>query len=245
MGNIQSNQTKQVLSDFTNIVNNTSVSVFNNATQNCTGFNDLSVVTGGGQYCNFDAYNSQFNYGQNATTKCNLDSKNINSVTADFTNKVTNQIQQYIQQSAASKQGWFATAFSLEINGASSTDDIMTIIKNEFKSNFNNNCDSVNQAFNRGNVTLCGTYDFTTVNVTQDAIVTALTSCVNENMVKIWTSNAVLNQLWQCTDQALASQQSGLDFGWLSIVLIVCCVVLLLCSSLAVGILFIKEHKSS
>jgi large-conductance mechanosensitive channel len=75
----------------------------------------------------------------------------------------------------------------------------------------------VANSFNAAKVNLCGVYSGTTFNFNQAALTTALTSCVNEIIVSVFTTNSVLNQLWQQTDQKLYSEQSGFDsiFKWL------------------------------
>jgi len=242
MGNIQSNATKQVLADYTNVVNSTVVNVYNSAAASCASANNFSLQTGGGSDCNFQMINGSINVTQTAGTNCQLNSQNVNSLSAQFQTQLTNNTQQFIQQNSQNKQGWFATAFSLQMNNASNVTEVMNQISNSSSANFTNLCNSVSDALNNATVKLCGIYDGSSFNLNQNALVTAITSCVNQNVVNIWTSNQVLNSLWQATDQKLASTQSGFSLKWILIIVVVI-VVLLLISGLAYY--FINRHKSS
>lgn len=236
MGNIQSNVTKQTLSNYTNVVNNTVANVFNSAVQTCAASNYFTLETGGGPDCPFEAVDSKFDIKQTAGSTCKLDSVNINNLTATFKTELINNTRQFIQQESQNKQGWFATALSLQLSQASTVEEIVTQISNNFTANFNNNCSSVATAFNDAKVKLCGYFNLTEFNVGQNSLVNSLTSCVNQNTMNIWTSNSVLNNLWQQTDQKLASQQSGtFDLKWLfigiagiiALILIILAIVLL------------------
>lgn len=219
MGNAQANETNQTMAAYTNIVNSTATSVYNQASQSCASGNNFTLNTGEG--CYFESINGTFNVTQTAGTKCTFSSSDIASLNANFSNQLQNNTQQFIQQNSQSKQGWFATAFSFQVNGASNTTEVMSQMSNVFTQNFTNLCSSVANALNNATVNLCGIYDNTTFNFNQNAMVTSITSCVNDIVINVWTSNSVLNQLYQMTDQKLASQQSG--FGsflvWIAVII--------------------------
>lgn len=240
MGNIQSNVTKQTLADYTNVVNSTVAKVFNNAAAQCASGNTFTLQTGG-QDCTFEMRNGTINVFQTAGTNCKLDNQNITDLTADFQTQITNNTKQFIEENSKNKQGWFATAFSLQIQGASNIEQVMTQITNETKIDFTNMCSSVATALNYAKVILCGYFDATTINFTQNALVSSLTSCVNHNTINIWTSNAILNNLWQSTDQKLASEQAGLNFTWVFIISSIISVILLLI--IGVGVYFYIKQK--
>lgn len=240
MGNIQSNKTKQLLADYTSMVNNTVSNVYNSAVADCTSANNFTLETGGGQYCDFKIINGTINISQTAGSKCQLNSQNINNLSATFQNQLTNDTKNFITQSAKSKQGWFATAFSLQQNDASNVTDVMNQISNSSSANFTNICSSVSDALNNATIQLCGVFDASTFNFSQNAMVTALTSCINQNTIKVWTSNQVLNKLWQDTDQKLASTQSGVSFGWIAFIIIGIVILLII-----IGIIYFILSRPS
>lgn len=222
MGNMQSNVTKQTLADYTNVVNSTVANVYSSAAQTCASGNNFTLNTG--QNCGwvpgFELLNGSLNVTQTAGSNCQLNSQTITNLSAQFQTQLTNNTQQFIEQNSQNKQGWFATAFSLQVQGASNTTEIMTQLSNFFNSNFTSLCSAVDTAFNNATVNLCGVYDGSNFNFNQNALVTALTSCVNQNVINEWTSNQVLNNLWQQTDQKLASTQSGFSLSWIFIIII-------------------------
>ena len=228
MGSIQSNITKQTLADYTNIVNSTVANVYNSAAASCASGNNFALETGGGPNCIFHMTNGNFNVTQTVGTNCKLNSHNITSLSAALVNNLTNNIQQFIAQNAQNSQGWFATAFSLQINNASNAEEVVNQIKNSFNINFTNTCDSIATALNNETVKLCGVFDGVNFNFTQNALLTALTSCINQNTINIWTSNSVLNQLWQTTDQKLASKQSGFSLKWFFIAIVIIAILMIL-----------------
>ena len=221
MGNFQSNKTRQMLAAYTNIVNEEVTKIYNSAVTECRAENRMKLRFGGGEFCDFKITNGNINASQTSGTSCALNSQNVNKLNAQFTTELTNKLTSFIKQEQKNKQGWFATAFSFQMNEADTAEKVTNQITNSFTTDFTNKCEAVANAFNDKEAVLCGVYDTTTIDLSQNALVTMLTSCVNENTVSIWTKNKVLNDLWQATDQKLASQQSGLDLKWLWIALAV------------------------
>lgn len=242
MGNsIQSNVTKQIMSNYTKIVNETVMDVYNDAASTCQSGNMMNIETGGGQYCDFEIINGSININQTAGTNCKLDSTNVNNLSTNFTTQLINKTKQFIQQDAQNKQGWFATGFSLQISDATTVDQIMTQITNETKANFINKCSSVNTALNNGIAKLCGTYDGSSFNFNQNALITSITSCINQNVVDSWTNNSVLNNFWMQTDQKLASTQSGFSLKWLLIIIVILAII----GAIGGGIYYMSKNKKS
>lgn len=224
MGNAQATMTQQTLADYTSYMNNVAATIVNNSTSNCTAANTLNLETGGGpDNCIFSAYNSTININQTANASCKLTATNINSIAQSISNTIQNSVQQFIDNNLQSKQGWFSTAFSLQISGAQTSDQVATIVANNFSNNVQNLCGSQVSAMNNSQVLLCGAYNLSTINITQDATISSIVSCINQNTINVFTTNATLNQLWQTTDQILASQQEGASsiFKWLIVVVVV------------------------
>ena len=238
MGNVQANETKQILSSYTNVVNSVVANVYNKALANCSSSNNLMLTTG--RDCVFNFSDGTMNFKQVAGSNCKLDSINTTELTSSFNTEIINKTRNFIEQNAKNDQGWFATAFSLQINDAENVTDVMNQITNSFNVNFTNQCQSISNALNNANVDLCGYFDKTTFNFEQNAFVTAITSCVNKNVMNMWTSNSVLNDLWSKTDQKLASTQAGFSFVWLFLIIIALVILLIIG-----GIFYSKFKKSS
>lgn len=230
MGNIQSNVTKQTLADYTSFMNSAIQDAYSVSIADCAAANNLSVQTGGGNGCNFEIINGSVNIDQTATASCSLSSTNINQTSVTFKNTITNKTKQFIDQNSQNKQGWFATAFSFQINGASNSTEVTNAISNSFVGSITEICRQEAQAMNSAKVLLCGIYNASAVNINQNATVTGLVSCINRNVTNVFTSNTVLNQLWQQTDQKLASEQSGVDslVFWIVIAIVVGIIFLLI-----------------
>lgn len=209
MGNVQVNETRQILSDYTKIVNDVVNSVYNTAISQCTAGNTLSIQTGGVD-CPFEFTNGTFNIFQVAGTNCTLTSSNISQLGTTLKNEIQNKTQQFLEQQSQNEQGWLAVALSLQINQATNVTEITNQIFNSINNNIINSCSSVSNALNTGQLKLCGVYNGATFNINQNATVTALTSCVNQAVINTFVNNPVLNDLVQKTEQKLKSKQEGI-----------------------------------
>jgi hypothetical protein len=246
MGSIQSNITKQALSDVTNVVNQNVTNVINTSIADCAAGNVNSFTTGilpNGTYCPFSFTNGTINLNQTVKANCVLNSQNTTQVVSDFSSLVNNAIQQAASQSGSSTQGWLATAVSFQVNGLETDTQIINNITNYVQNNVKNTCQSSSQAFNNGQVALCGVYSGSSFNITQDATVTALTSCINQTILDAFVNNSVLNQLSIDTDQKLTSQQSGIGSFFIYIAIIFAVVAVL---GIIGGIIYaVVQGKSS
>lgn len=219
MGNIQANVTKQTLAAYTNVVNDSVVSVFNNAIMRCASGNTMQLTTG--MNCQFELINGSLTVTQVAGTDCKFDNKNVTDLIQKFDTELINNTKNFIDNEAQNSQGFFATAFSLQIQDATNSTQVTNLISNSFSGNFTSNCTATNDAFNTSIVNLCGIFNGSQLNFSQNALVTAMTSCVNEVVLKVFTSNSILNELWSKTDQKLFSSQSGIDTILIAIALII------------------------
>jgi hypothetical protein len=218
MGNIQSSSTKQILSSYTSVINDSVANIINSSTLNCTASNRLEVQTGGEPNCTFQSIDSTFNFNQNAVSNCRLISENINDISSTLQNTVKTTTENFINNDLQNKQGWFALAFSLQIANSSSASEVAQIISNQFNGQIENICRTQVGAFNHGTLLLCGAYSGTTFNYSQDAVSTAIASCVNQNIIRIFNTNSALSEMWSRTDNALASEQTGFNFKYLIII---------------------------
>lgn len=219
MGNVQANQTKQMLSEFTEFVTNNTTTIVNTNKLNCTAGNVLRFNAGKGQDCDFDITGGSINLNQTASSNCKVTAEDINDIQAEIKNNISNLTQQFAEQASENTQGWLATAFSFQINQAENITQLSNLIQNNIQTDIENFCGGEILSTNNAIVNLCGTYDGTEINITQDVLATGIASCVNKNITAVFAENEVLNEVFQKTDQALASKQEGIGsfFFWLAI----------------------------
>ena len=220
MGNIQANVTRQTLSDFNNFSNTSVNNDFSEALNNCVTTNVLNVAFGSfpnGQSCVLDAQGATINITQTADSNCTFDNRQTQNVLADFKTTIKNYLTQFINADLQNKQGWFATAFSFQINDASNTEEVVNNVTNTISDDVRDICRNNIAANNMGTVTVCGALQNSTINYAQDAFSTATVSCISDVVTKAFTSNAALNEMYQKTDAKFASEQSGVGslFAWL------------------------------
>lgn len=224
MGNYQSSVTRQFISSVNNIINQSATSVYNQASQQCSAINLLTANFGSspdGQTCPVTVINSRINFRQGASVTCNLDSVNHADLNTQFTNEVQQQLQQLASTDIQNKQGFLSTAISIQENNLSSEQQLINAITNTLSQNITNLCTTVNQASNQGNLVFCGVYQDTTIDVAQNATIQAITSCVNEAIVKVQVGNTTIADIIQRTDNKLASEQQGVgSLLWIIIAVI-------------------------
>ncbi len=226
MGNIQANETKQTLASYTNVINTAMFNAYNESVADCSASDTLEIDT-----CpTFEIINGSLNVTQAAAANCKFSSENFNTFTAKFTTEVRTATKQFIDENAKNKQGWFATAFSFQINGASNSSEVTNKIMNSFRGSTTNICRSEAAAMNSAKLLLCGTFDGSAINVKQNSTVTSLVSCVNRNTEQAFVSNSVLNELFQKTDQKLASEQAGAGsfFAWIVIAIVAAIILIVI-----------------
>ena len=237
MGSFQATLTNQTMNAITNIVNDVSQSVFNEASQDCSASNTYQISFGGVPNCPApNVNNSTINITQVAGSKCNLNSQNVNKLSATIKNSLNTRLQSYITNDLSNKQGWFATAISMQIADANTVETIANQITNSFSSNFTNICQAVATAYNNNQLVFCGNYNMDTFNFNQNAMISALTSCINQNLSNILANNSVLNELVAKTDAKLASEQSGFNLKWLFAIPVIIIIIIL--------IVFLIRHLS-
>lgn len=218
MGNAQASLTKQTLESYTEVMNNTIAKEYNKTSLGCSTGNVVSFTTG--RDCYFSCNGCDIEIGQKATSECTLDGENTNQIQSTIQDLVQSTTESFIENDLKNKQGWFSTAFSLQISGASTKEEVSNIISNQFSGDITNICQGQIDTFNTGVVDLCGDFNNTKINFNQDALTTALVSCINNNIIEVFNTNSALNQLYTETDNVLVSQQKGArSFLWLLIIL--------------------------
>lgn len=209
MGSVQSEETQSMLSSLTQTINQTMNKVYNTTVLNCVAGGTLNVEFGVG--CDFNAIGSNFTYVQNAQSTCQFSSENITQINETIKNTLTTTITDFINQNAKSSNGWFATALSFQIQGASTAEQISNLIVNSFQNNIINTCSAEIDALNNARLMICGTWTDSSIILSQNTVATATASCVNKQIVSIFTSNAILNNLYNQTNQATMSSNAGLE----------------------------------
>jgi hypothetical protein len=211
MGSGISQSAQQELSAFNSFINNFSTNIRNQVSSTCQAGNTLRFTTGGGNGCEFFATGSNININQTSQATCSLTSENITTITMNIENDLQNQLEQYISQRQNVEQGWLATALSLGVEGASTSQEIANLIRNSINTNITDSCMNQLTTQNLAEIRLCGAFDQSTFNINQDATVTGITSCINKQIITSFTSNSILNNLFQRTEQAVSVRQAGVD----------------------------------
>lgn len=228
MGPQQSQEATSTLSALTSVINSAIVNVENSSNLTCRAGSYVTISTGDSSPpCGFHADGSTFNFSNRAVADCSLNSTNLAKIDQEFRANITNTITSFIQQQAASNAGWLATAISTNIQGANTAEQISNKIANYFKDNVKNICSEEVNAYATGTVLLCGTWDQSTVNFNQEGSVTALASCVNRTIIKAFTDDKVLNELYQKTEEKAKASVSGIDtfFIYIVIAIVIICVI--------------------
>ena len=203
MGNIQSNATRRLLAAYSDVVNNTVNDVFYSVAMICENTNKFQLQAG--TDCKLFAILSPSIHllPQVNGTNCRLDNDKIKTLMPVFRTLLIQNTRQFIQQNI-DNNGWFHTAYTLQTNA--STVQFRDQIMMQMSDSYNDACTYVNNDLNNNLVKLCGIYNGN-FNFTQNALLLALISCVNRNVINQWTTNTQLNNLWQQTDSKLFNSQ--------------------------------------
>lgn len=228
MGAAQATITKDTMEAFTKSINSVAVDITNrNSTTD--DIKENIKFTFGEPPCKymFVAEDTTFNFDQTGTSKISFTSENFNRTNANVSSQLANVVKSFITNDLKNKQGFFSTAFGLQITNAMNAEEVSNIIENETKIRSMNICNPENSQIQNLMVSMCGQYTDDSFNVNQDAYTSAVVSCINRNVIDIFTTNKTLNDLYTQTNNKLLSQQKGLGslFNW--IIIIVAAVVIL------------------
>ena len=217
--NIQSSSTTATQNDYTNFINSFVTNVVNNSSVTCNtnqtyNINFGSIPASGGfppQTCAFSFNNGNINVTQTSAQNCNLTAENINEISATITNNITNQLSQWITNNLSSNQGWLSIALSSQAANNISAQQVAAMITNNAITNISSTCAAEISAAQSSNISICGVFNNTNFNLTQAAVITNLTSCINKNTINYIASNTQLNAMAQTADNKLSSTQEGLS----------------------------------
>lgn len=245
MGNLQSNTSKEVFSQFTEFIYNNATNIVNKNDLTCAVGNYAEFESGRGEFCPFSCVNCDINFNQKAEANCQIKAENLNQIQIDIKNNIATQVEQFLKQDSKSIQDWLAAAISLQINDATTATEIANLVQNSIRTDVQNFCQAQVFSNNNAKISLCGTFVNTRFDLAQDVLATGLASCVNKNLVSAVSSNSTLTKLIQDTDQKLSSEQKGAtDFiKWIAIIGGI--ILLLLIIGAGIWFLFMRGGGSS
>lgn len=206
-----SNTVRNFVSAYTNFMNTRVSENINKGLSNCRAGN-LGTVSIGGPGCGkVKVSGSDISVLQNAKASCNLSSQNESQLYTDIQSSVAKQIEDFVNQKSTSVQDFLAVgAAAFNVNQTDFQKTLSTTITNAIREQTTNICQGDFSATNNGTLALCADIENSKVLLSQDASVTAITSCVNRILSEAVTKNAELNALLTKVDQYTASEQKGL-----------------------------------
>lgn len=228
--NVQSSVTKQAIESVTNIVNKNITEVQTTAQQRCATINIQSTTIGGPELCGAATVikNSTININQTTMSACVLDSKVYADILSDQITNIQKELQQEVTKQLENKQGWLAFAVNIQTSVSNVETQIRDNIDNIVETTINNTCEQTSTAYNKGNLVICSDIIGSTINVDQNAYVTATLQCTTTAIIKAIFNTTELQNIAQQTDEHFASEQEGIGslFKWL-VPLIIAIVIIL------------------
>lgn len=225
MGVGQSQQATDTLKASSTVINQAIIDAQSSSTLNCSAGSNVKFTTGKG--CYFYSDGSTFNFNITVDDNCVLNSTVLTNINQQFKTQVTSALTSFIQSQANSSEGWLATAITVEVQGANTAEEIATQITNSFNDNVSVVCKEDASSSANGELDLCGVWDTSTINFNQSASTTALANCVTRTIITAFSTNSVLQELYEKTEQAVKQQSSGIDtvFIYLIVGIVVVCIV--------------------
>lgn len=212
----QSNTINNFLSHATTFMNSNVSAVVNRSTADCTARNYVTIMLGlppttTSPGCTAQVNDSSIIGDQTASASCSLASNNSVTLSNTIKSEVENEIEQLMSQETKAVQEFLALGqAAFNMNSA----EFSTKITNEFitavSQSTTNVCVGVFEAYNEYNLVLCGTINRSTINPTQDASITAMTSCVNTILHEASTEQTAFNSTLQVMDQYASTEQKGI-----------------------------------
>jgi len=233
--NIQSSASRQVLRDFTSVVNESSSSVIQSESATCASGNIFNINIGGKE-CDGTVVieGANTNIDQDSANGCKINQTNGAKVTDQNTTTIKTAAQQFIQNQLDSDQGWLAIGLSVQTTTNVSKQDIQTRIDNIAKENIEQSCSSYISSYNMGNLDICADVIDSTINLTQKSEVTALSQCSNTTILNNFFNTQELQEFAQNTDNYFKSTQEGPLSGAENIIRII-----IIAAAILVGLLII------
>jgi hypothetical protein len=206
-----SNEVKNFVSSYTSFMNTNVSENINKSLTNCRAGNIADIIIGGGDCGRVQITGSNITLTQKAKATCDLTSQNTTELYKTITTETSNKIDDFLKQDTKAVQEFLSLgAIAFGINKSEFQKNLSTAITNSIREQTTNICESDFVATNKGTLNFCADISNTTLNLGQDATVTAITNCVNKILSKSVTSNSQLNEIFTKVDQAASTKQEGL-----------------------------------
>ncbi len=236
--NISNQVVQQSIDSLTEVVNNTSNSVFQSVKQECVSDLKLTlnlglypVITGSGanQTITYQTCVPSPNVEGNATLNqfasgtCTLNGGISNTLEANYSAQLKQNIKSWIDQQQQQRNGFIAVAINIANTVNITNEQLTTRITNSITNQISQKCDAYVQSSAQGLINICANIgkDLT---INQSAISTNITTCVTNNIVTAISNDSVLVDIVNKAVQQTSQDNEG--FGDLARYLIIGGVIL-------------------
>jgi hypothetical protein len=221
MGNAQSSVAQQEIENVTKAINDFSLQIKEESKEKCSNTQVISV-----SFCdNFRIKNNNNRQGiveflQNNTQRCTLEANEINNIINDNKAKIIDQLNQLVDQSANSKQGFLALAANVQTEISKNKGKIVQEIKDKISENLTSQCAAYANNAQQGEYKFCGFFEDTDIIVKQNNTQKVVASCIADSVIKALSEYYADSKILQEADQKLVSQQEGITglFKWIAII---------------------------
>lgn len=229
MGNNSSTELQSTITAYTEYINNVSNDIVNTSLTQCVASNYINFSLGGPP-CKLEGgvYEGiKIDFEQTAKGECNLTSQNASSITIDFSATISEATQNFVDAQSEVEGSWLQTSINSNSQNIKTTTELTALITNNFKSSITNTCATQIEAANHGDVVLCGNFKNVDYKGKQNAAAMSITSCINENIIDAYNTNATLRKVVNETESVMSTKEKSIlgdfikYFAILSIVSIV------------------------
>lgn len=217
MGNSATSQLNSTISDYTKIMNTVAINITNSSNVDCNSSNFISFTVNG-KDCAVDGQvppilDSTFPLSQEITSNCNLSSENASDIKLDFKSQIQTATDNFVKSQIEQEGSWLQTAVNISENNITNYTQLTTLITSTIVANISDSCAAQITAANHAKVLLCGPLINVSIPVSQKAMTTSITSCINKNVFEAYTTNVVLKTIVSNTEAYIKQKGKGpLDF---------------------------------
>jgi hypothetical protein len=219
---VQSNTTKSIINLYNSVINQvTSAAVAKSKfeTSNANEVNVYACVTPSGIQCS-NCIVASVDVEQSINVRATLSTTDSQQVVNNMKNDLVTQLATQISQTTiAGAPAWFSAAFNVNINNVDETTNVVNKIVNQAFSTSEADCAALFLASNTGTVVACGTSGPVVVN--QSIAVSAIDSCVNNQITNTILSNSVYTQGIQNANQQSQTGDTSLTFKTILIIILI------------------------
>lgn len=226
--NVQASATKQAIDSVTNIVNETTNSIQQTATNDCSAIQIASIIIGGKEFCGAatTVTDGNIELNQNNQVNCALKSSVYSNISTETLNDLKSKLEEEAKKSLESEQGWLAVASSFQLSKTELETTIINNIRNIDQTTINQTCNETARVYNEGRIIICADLQNTNVVINQNGALTSVNQCINTAILKAIFNNSTLQDIAQKTDEKFKSEEEGIGsllgpFKWLIIGIVV------------------------